>query len=378
MDTGIFITDNASHSKFKVIVQNGKLVFRSAKSKFDAILIREILQFVNTVVTNRYPKGMPILFHFVNKITFSDKIIYILLECICYYLIEYGHPVYIKIAPRFHITTYGFQSSPLLLLTTGKARHVEKYKKRFHQDYYGRHFRKVLAKTSKNEELSILLDEIATFQKPFDIEEKEREKISEVLIELVGNAMEHSNEDCLIDLDITARHLKRGEDKKNYLGINIVILNFSESLLGTSLQKKLAAPKNLSGRYQQVEQAFQAHKPFFGEDYHPDDFFNIAAFQHKISGRMDGGATGGTGLTLLIHSLEEDSDAYNCYVISGNRRLDFTKDYMLFNNEGWIGFNVANDFLSLPPDPSLLKKNPFSLPGTAYNLTFVMEANIDE
>ena len=129
-----------------------------------------------------------------------------------------------------------------------------------------------------------------------------------------------------------------------YHGINIAILNFSQELLNTSLKQKLHL----------VRQAYNYHQPYFNEQYLEEDFYNIATFQHKISGRRGNTSTGGTGLTKLIRSLEETSDAYMCYVVSGQRRLQFKKEYMQYNEDYWIGFNNANNFLTAPPSPSLL------------------------
>lgn len=376
-DKFIFL-NKASYRQRRVVIEKGAIVFQSQVTEFSEDLLAQILKFSSQILEQKKYKCLPIYFEFVNQIKFTDKLMYVLFECICYELIQKGHFVQVRMAPICQIITHGYNSSPLLLLSTGRVDHVKKFKKKFEYEMYGRHFRKIIANNSKADCLSVLMDEIAIFQKPFDVREIDRERIAEVLTELVGNSLEHTNGDCLLDFDITDNYIKRGVDGKNYRGINIVILNFSDELLGTALQKKLTASEELPGRYGLVQKAYSTHISFFDDKYYEEDFYNIAAFQHKISGRSDNDITGGTGLTKLIQSLEEESDAYRCYVITGTRRLLFQHKYMGYNPSGWIGFNNANDFLGAPPQKKLLKNNAFFVPGTAYNLTFIMEVDKNE
>lgn len=373
LHTELFFKSNNCFGPVRILVKNSTIFFESEKTLFDCEMLRSIIQFANTINQKKYPSKMPVYFSFNQKVQFSDKLTYVLFECICYQLILEGHPVYVSINHNHKITTHGYNSSPLWLLSTGKKSDVAKFLEKFQHDLYKLHFRKVLLKDSGKDELCKLMDDIAIFQKPFDIKEEDREKIAEVLVELVGNAKEHSSGDCLIDFDISEEYFKRGIEGKMYHGINIAILNFSGQLLNTSLKQKLNFNENQSERYNLVRQAYNYHQPYFNEQYLEEDFYNIATFQHKISGRRGNTSTGGTGLTKLIRSLEETSDAYMCYVVSGQRRLQFKKEYMQYNEDYWIGFNNANDFLTAPPNPNLLNRNPFFFPGTAYNLNFIME-----
>lgn len=319
--TELFFESNKHFGCAKTSIKEGAVVFECDREQFDGPLLRRIFRFVNAINAKGYPSGIPVRFFFRKKIQFSDKLTYVLFECICYQLIQSNHPVYVYINPRYSITTHGYSSSPLKLLSTGKLTSVSKFSDKFHHDFYQFHFRRVLCNNAQEDELSKLMDDIAIFQKPFNIKDDEREKIAEVLVELVGNAKEHSSGDCLIDFDISEKYIKRGVDGKNYHGINIAILNFSPELLNTSIKRKLCDCENLSERYNLVQQAYKCHQPYFGDQYLQEDFYNIATFQHKISGRSGNISTGGTGLTKLIQSLEESSDAYSCYVVSGQRRL---------------------------------------------------------
>lgn len=98
----------------------------------------------------------------------------------------------------------------------------------------------------------------------------------------------------------------------------------------------------------------------------------MAVFQHRISGRQNEEMSGGTGLTLLIKSLESKSDSNFCYVLSGKRILGFKQKYLEYKND-WIGFNESNDFLNDIPDLKNITDCDIKFPGTAYNLHFIME-----
>lgn len=368
--------------KIHLEIKKGQIFVRISQEKVDGFTIGKILKITDYIVNvKKYPR-IPVVFCFAAKdLNFADKMVYILFECVCYYLIENNYRVLIKMTPKPFIHTNGIETSPLNLLRTGKYDHIKKFEQKFENDFYGKHFRRVISNCDKDsKELSILMDEIASFQKLFDIREDNREKVTEVLVELVGNALEHSMGDCLIDLDIAENYVKAGgENGKKYLGINIAIVNFSEELLGSALTEKIITSKEeLPERYERVKDAYRTHKKHFGEKYSDEDFFNIATFQHKISGRAENVTTGGTGLTKLIKSLEEESDAYECYVISGRRILLFKHEYMKYNEDGWIGFNEENNFLEMPPSPSILDTTSIFFPGTGYNLTFVMEVMEDD
>lgn len=372
--TNLLFETNKCFGIPRVQFRDKTISYKNKSDIFSIETIRSILRFANGIIYKGYPSRMPVCFYFKKDVRFSDKLAYILFESVCYHLIQCGHPIYIDLKPDCDIITHGYQSSPLLLLTTKKVGRGEKYNSKFHQETYGLHFRRVLQNHAQEEELSMMMDDIAIFQKLYDIKSEDREKITEVLVELVGNAKEHTSGDCLIDFDISSTYLKRDANNgKRYRGINIAILNFSPELLGTSIRKKLFDCDELPERYNLVRKAYEYHKPYFGEIYQEEDFYNITTFQHKISGRDQKVTTGGTGLTKLIQSLEESSDAYNCYVISGWRKIEFQKEYMLYNEDYWIGFNDENDFLMAPPSPNLLQRSPIYFPGTAYNLNFVME-----
>lgn len=315
------------------------------------------------------------------NIDFIDKLTYVFLECICYYFIERkGHQVFLQMSCSEKIQTKGVFSSPLLLLTTGKKEKNIKYLEKFKFDIFGYHFRRII--DGVNREATNYLGEfgqqVDSFLKPFGIDEKCRDMFATVCSELVGNACEHAKSDCLVDIDVAPGYTKVLEDgsidKKYYYGINIAVINFSETMIGDGISNILNSEENLDEieRYRYVKKAFMNHKSLFDEYYCETDFFNITAFQDHISGRKEVIKTGGTGLPKLIKSLQEMSDTYRCYMISGNRCINFEKEQLEYQN-GWIGFNSTNDYLNSSPDFGICTECLVYMPGTAYNLNFVME-----
>lgn len=345
-------------------------IFRD--TRFDGYAIRDIIKFVNFIQSKYRAIKIPVIFNLGN-IIIEDKLAYIIFECICDYLISYcGRDVKVLCKPKRSIWTDGIESSPLLLLNTKKS-HTDKFKQKFNRDIYKNHYRRVIHMDDTNKYLlSEIMDDIDYFLKPFDVMEQSRKEVAEVVVELVGNANEHARSDCLLDLDITDLYQKEG-DGEFYHGVNLAVINFSDVLLGDGIRHKIESTNTgLNSRHKELLGAYSFHKKFFDDQYCEEDFFNIASFQHKISGRKDNMATGGTGLTKLIHSLENKSDAHKCYVLSGQRVLWFHKEYLEYE-DGWIGFNASHDFMNEKPDVDSLSDCPVYIPGTSYNLNFILK-----
>ena len=196
---------------------------------------------------------------------------------------------------------------------------------------------------------------------------------------MVGNACEHAETDCLVDLDVTSNYRKTINDdldKNFYYGINIAVVNFSDQLIGDDIKKNILYNiENVEAfdRYNKIKYAYDNHKKVFDDDYTEEDFCNITSFQHKISGRKNISDTGGTGLTMLIKSLEERSDAHQCYVLSGNRSIFFLQDYLEYNNDNWIGFNEEKNYFEFKPEDDITSESCIYMPGTAYNLNFILK-----
>lgn len=345
------------------------------RNLFTGIEISKIIEFVNNLHIKYKGMPIPITFRF-GEVIFIDKLTYILLECICYVLInDYRHRVQIYMSVMLDIGTEGIESSPLLLLNNTKNKSVLKFPAKFEWDLYKNHYRKVVKGNSETNYLGELYSEIDSFLKLFSFENDAcRDEITQVIVELAGNAFDHCNADCLVDLDVTQEYNGKQEDGKEFCGINIAVVNFSENLLGTGINDNIIISDNNinDDRYRDVLLAYQKHIAKFSETYCKEDFCNITAFQHKISGRGDTG-TGGTGLTKLIKSLSDRSSAYRCYVITGKRCVNFYSNLLEYNNDNWIGFNDENNYFNCIPQKDVITECLINMPGTAYNLNFVIE-----
>ena len=340
--------------------------------------IRKMIAFSNQLKEQYRSAKIPVVFIFKGN-TFIDKLTFVFVECICYYLAQQGYFVQVYMTVKREIGIEGIESSPLLLLNNTGKKTAKEYLNKFCKDFYRNHYRRIIkAKDIKTNVIGELYTELDSFLKVFAVGENFRDKVSNTVAELVGNAIEHAGADCLIDVDVTTSYGKEGDTEDNhYYGVNIAVINFSDKLIGDDLKIKVYNKSNEFGigRYSKVLEAFQNHKSEFNEDYLEEDFFNVSAFQHKISGRIDltDGVVGGTGLTKLIKALQESSEAYRCYVISGNRAVNFYHNYLEYDSEGWIGFNDDNDYIKSIPCEKIAGECLIYMPGTAFNLNFVFK-----
>ena len=231
----------------------------------------------------------------------------------------------------------------------------------------------IYEESNGNDKLSKVYDELVYFQKHCAINSNVREEIAEVAIELIGNAIEHSTSDCLIDFDIATNYKNSQGESVNSL--NLAIVNYSENLLADKLTKAIKTynpSTDLNNRYKKVLEAYNNHSRFFNEQYGEEDFFNISTFQNRVSSRQNNPMTGGTGLTKLLKSVEDKSENHACYVLTGNRIIILDKDYLEYEGD-WIGFNKEHDYFNTQPNLNLIQRSKFYMPGTAYNLNFIMK-----
>lgn len=349
--------------------------------EFGAEQIMKLIAFVNGINSKYGNINMPIYLFFGN-VEIIDKLSYILLECICYSLIkDYRHAVAISWQPKNNILTQGVFSSPLKLINGNAARLSPKFIEKFKSEIYFYHFRKVISedKTDTNY-LGSLQQDIYNFLSTFYIEEEYKDDIVEMIGEIVGNAIEHAQSQCLLDIDVTTDHSKCIETETqdgNFYGINIVILNFSDVLFGDRLKQRLQKDElNTDDRYTILKKAYLNHQKYFSDEYMLDDFCNMASIQHKISGDTNKGRAGGRGLTTLIKSLQDKSDTDKCYVLSGKRIIFFEKELLEYDADEWLGLNKEKDFINNIPDEGVVHKCLVDFPGTAYNLNFVLKREV--
>ncbi|MBQ6718555.1 MAG: hypothetical protein IJN22_06625 [Clostridia bacterium] len=390
MDCKSIVTKNSFNLnnniyKKHVKLENGAIYININDTEFNNSMISKIIKCINHAHKKYSFSRLPIYFVF-QEAKLEDKLSYTIFECICKSLIEnYGHKLNFCYNFEHNIITKGILSSPLLLLSCNDKKTNQKNQKfleKFNFDIYRNHYRKVLKYDEYNsEKLSEIYDDVFNFQKSFNINYECIDKIAEVVVELICNAIEHSCSDCLLDIDLAPNYInnKTGE---RCCGINITVLNISDKLLGDGIKEKINNYNYMEDkskqRYPKVKEAYDFHKKCFSEEYDEVDFYNISAFQHKISGRKDNYSTGGTGLTLLIKSIEERADSHTCYVITGDRIIALLPEYLTYDENNWLGFNDFNDYFKHIPSQEIINRSNFFFPGTAYNLNFVMKVNNDE
>ena len=342
----------------------------SNKALFTGEQVYDVLCLLNYIKT-RYPiNKISLTIDVSEPIEFYDKLSYVILESAFYYLYcKYDFDVIMRFEVNQNIYTEGICFSPLSGMTNRRL-----FRKKYEKDFQLRHYRRLISPDMvKGEKLSAILQEITSFLAHNNIKQEICNQLAEALVETVGNAGEHVHSDCVVDIDITESYKKQEDIENEYIGVNAVVLNFSDILLPDLLKKRLAEDSDLPERYSTVKQAQKYHFKHLDSEYDEDDFYMISSFQHRISGKKGKGHTGGTGLTSLLNSLEQQSDTTLCYVLSGNKILFFKKDYMEYNKEMFVGFNREQKYVDGLPDKTILDRINTFLPGVGFNLTYVIK-----
>lgn len=334
--------------------------------------MRDIIHLLHYTVVKYSALKYPIMLD-IGETSFNDKLVYIVLECVIHIVMEkYHRKVYICYKVTDSIWTEGFKYSCLNNVNDG----FDIFEKKFKYDLDRKHFRKVFTYQDYCDKkcLSKLMTDIRCFLKNNCINESSVDELTEVLIELVGNSGEHAKTDCLIDLDLTDDTYKStADDLDNYYGLNACVVNFSKELFYVPLMNKMKSSQEVNERHIWVKKAKNNHERYFSDKYSEKDFYTISSFQDKISGSIQKNKTGGRGLTSLISSLGEKASDQLCYMASGNRALFFYADHMRFNKEEFIGFNKNNDYINSITEDGVIRDVDVYLPGTMYNLSYVIK-----
>lgn len=191
-----------SSVKRKLKLKKKAFYYEIRTEVFNGDHIQEIIFVVNYI--SRTYKGcrFPIYIN-IGHVTFYDKLVYVILESICYYLLkDKKQPLYILFSAKHTIWSEGIAFSPLKNLT---PKTTEVFISKFNSDLYKRHFRKLvpIINDGRSEYLCSLMQEIFSFLTNNGIDEDSSNQLSEALIELIGNGGEHGQSECLFDLDIT-------------------------------------------------------------------------------------------------------------------------------------------------------------------------------
>lgn len=349
--------------------------------------IKNIIDFLNSVKNK--PIKLPVLLD-IGKVTVADKLSYIVLECLVYEMLKLGYSITVKLIPDSTIDTKGIKNSPLMFLnepfinfSTDKNDREAKFIKDF--NYISRNtvkYRRLISPDSNSYLSKLTSDLILFLRNQFEFSDSYRRieyddvmviKLANTIGELVGNAIEHGEGDCLLDIDITHNFTHSKKLGRTFGAVNIAVLNFSSTNFGDKVKNKILNTElSKSERYQKIKVAYDTHQSYFNDKYNEKHFWNLASIQDKISGRPDNYNNGGKGMTDLIKSIQNFTHEDYCYMMSGKEILNFKKELLKQDSEGFIGFN-KNSFLHSIPEMTSLGISKVYLPGVAYNLNFILE-----
>lgn len=374
--SSMFEASRSTLKKLPRLEKHGIVTIRF-NGDFNSQQIEKILMNLHFIITV-YKKGCKEI-HFICDGNFkpSDAFVYVLFEVFIYTLrCKYNYAISLTIRgiQPYSYCVPGVADSLLLYFHNANydKTAMEKCYRMVHNQH---HFRRIVSKDDI-EGASKLLSELKLFLSLFQINKDYGADLAKVASELVDNASEHAEADCLVDIYVSnPTYHKKNHDGCDYYAISMVIINFSDKTLNHAIRKKLKDKSyEKSKRYDLVEQAFEKHKEHFKNGkYEEDDFFNLAAFQDRISGRETETKTGGTGLTDLIKSLEDKAEAHRCYVLSGNKGICFEPEYLKYNNDNWIGFNDNNDFINEAPKSNVIVRSKVNFLGTGYNFMLIVK-----
>lgn len=373
-NTDLILKTNSTNSKKTIILTNKRYIYKSKVDRLDFSEIRRICTFIN-LIKNKHSLALAPIVLDLGEIEFVDKLTFVILECICYDLVVVRDcKLKVIFNCKHNIYNEGIRFSGLVYLN---GVDYNKFVKFFLNHIYDTHYRMVIKSNGKDTDLAFKVQDIEYFLRNIGISDEYCDSVSNVVGELIDNALEHGESDCLVDIDVTSEYVKNGEEKNDntYCGINIVVLNFSNKNFGDELKDKfnsIADINKLPSRYLDVSRAKEEHTKYFDSIYSIDDFYAVASFQNKISGRKKS-ITGGTGLTQLIKILEDKADDANCYVIFKNKAIKFKKECLVRDDDEWVGFNKVNNFFQSAPDKDCYCCSGINMPGMAYNLNIVVE-----
>lgn len=365
-----------NNDKINIAHLQGKtLTYKSKVGKIDFREIKKLLGFFSTIEHKYGLAKLKYIIIYEKEVVFEDKLTIVLFECLLYDLrINKSKDVQLRLHAKRTINTEELEYSCLFVGNN------EELKDKFNFNLHNTHFRRVVSLKENDENLdslSKIMGDITSFLKNCNIKSEYSSRASEIAIELLDNALDHSKSDCLIDIDVTQTpYTKYGDDKQQYQAVNIVVINFSDKLLGEDIKEILDNyNENCGQQFKKLLDYRNIHEEYFKEDYSIKEFYILSAFQNKITGRSEKALTGGRGLTKLIKGIQDYADTYKCYVASGSSVVFFVKDYIKQDENQWVGFNESNCFNDAP-SYDVIKKSPLNIIGTAYNLNFVFKKEV--
>ena len=243
----------------------------------------------------------------------------------------------------------------------------------FHKNIFTQtHYRRVVnynETSNYDDTLSIICDEIKYTIKNGCNNVDLAIEASESTIEMIGNVLEHSQSDCIVDVKVALNN-----EQRIYVSLNVISL--SSVYIGNRLMELFDYGNSLDFSGSSiVSKAFQQHKFLFNNLYDYSSFAFVCSFQNTVSTRANITQSGGTGFTTLLKNIHNKSfnEEYASYILSGDNTLYFKNQFLNVDENGIIGFNVENDFYHKKPDDNILKKERIAFPGTIFCVNLVTE-----
>lgn len=377
--------------KVKVDFNNYKAHITVANEKFDSKALRSVLSKVGFLM--KYKKVNLKVYIWLGHLTFADKITLMLMNLLVKYIYENTNfqlfLMYELNEGAFFNATFGHMPIGMSIYSNGYVDKTEFLKQMnnprsignrslYLDDGIPSYTRILLSRDSINEITisSSIMVEITNFLKQHFDDEIYLSAVPEVISELVDNVRNHTNSECIIDINITEA-TRRNSDEK-FKCINIGLISFSENRLFDSLAENIKMKKYSIDDpvYERIYRAYENHEKYFDEDYNEEQFFFISTFQRGVSTRDVGSEVGGTGLTTLVEQIHGKSDDNYSYMMSGKHCFFFNEEYLKIDCNGNIGFNDTGDFVNDMPEKDLFVKSYIDFPGTLYHLTFLQRRKV--
>lgn len=317
----------------------------------------------------------------INCRNIGDDATLIMLETVIYYVIKnYNFDIQYEFIP---FTSRKDSTEAKMYAMNGLAEFdskkinkklfIEKYEKNLFIEL--NHFRKICINTEENRRnnyLSFIYSDICYFLKNKYIDKEYYDTLGEAIVEIINNCFEHSDGDLLLDIKII-------EGQGNIKLLNVTTICFTKKRIGEALKNYLLnEEKGYNNSNEIVKKAYTTHNRCFDRNYNIDNFLMVSCFQKSVTSRKNTEGSGGTGLTILVETLINSSIADYCYVLSGRNVIFLKKPYLSLSDEGLIGFNLENDYISIKPDAKIVASTPKELNCTIHNLSFILKGGSNE
>ena len=367
----------------KVNIRKKPIVIKLPKEVFSSKSLFYLASRIKFLYTYKWADWE--IFIDLGDIKFADKITYLIFDALLYDLLKNTRfIVRVNLSAEPKMIQHNGLGGTALYRTTNKNNGVidkENFIKAYEKPMYSdkKVYRRLITHEnlkSTNEWPSLVFTEVAAILKGHSTEEEWTDGVSEVVSELLCNVSSHTDGDCLIDIDIADKlESNQFQADKQYLSVNVAVINFSENKLfdrikGNLKEKKYESEDSL---YNRIYKAYEIHKSFFNDRYNEDDFFLITAFQNHVSTRDYKSGTGGTGLTTLIEKIIDKTEQDYSYVLSGNNIIFFRTEYLTLSQDKFVGFNKENDYFNFRPAKEVISKSNLNIPGSVYHLLLIKE-----